>query len=111
MGTEKVGNQTDKRKARRRTFGRPGWIDIGGGTPLRLCMINDLSDTGAGITLATEDNLPREFILLFSPRGRVGRRCRLVWQTGHRMGCLFTHRLISSFEVQAMRPEEKAPAC
>lgn len=83
---------SELRRNRRRTFNRAAWIDIGGGAPLRLCMVHDISDSGAGITLAADEKLPREFILLFSPRGRPGRRCRLVWQDGHRTGCTFTAR-------------------
>jgi hypothetical protein len=63
-------------------------------------MINDLSESGAGITLSTDDKVPEEFILLFSPRGIVGRRCRLAWQDGHNLGCKFTHRLIGPVETQ-----------
>jgi hypothetical protein len=81
------------RKHPRRHYGRTAWIDFGKGAPLLLCRIYDISETGAGMTLATDDTLPSKFTLLFTPTGRPGRRCRVVWQDGHRLGCEFVERV------------------
>jgi PilZ domain len=85
-------NQRELRKQPRKLFGRPAWIDLGKGAALLLCTVYDVSDTGAGVKLATDDRLPARFTLLFSPTGRPGRRCRVVWQDGHRLGCEFVER-------------------
>lgn len=86
-------DQSELRKNPRKHFGRPAWIDVGKGVPLLLCVVYDVSDTGAGMKLSTEDTLPAKFSLLFSPTGRPGRRCRVVWQDGHRVGCEFVERV------------------
>jgi len=85
-------DKAELRKYQRKHYGRPAWIDIGKATALRLCRVYDISETGAGITLATDDALPEQFTLLFTPNGRPGRRCRVVWQDGHRLGCEFVGR-------------------
>ena len=86
-------DRSELRKNPRKHFGRPAWIDPGKGAPLLLCMVYDVSDTGAGIKLATDDALPAKFTLLFSPTGRPGRPCRVVWQDGNRAGCEFVGRM------------------
>lgn len=96
----KFRREAERRKHARYAFSRVGWIDIGKGRPLILCMINDLSDTGARITIPSAQNLPKEFILLFTPQRGVGRRCRLIWQAGHDIGCKFTHRFVGSIELR-----------
>lgn len=80
------------RKDPRRQYGRPAWIDVGKGAGLLLCLVYNISDTGVGMRLATDDTLPAQFTLLFTPTGRPGRRCRVVWQDGHRLGCEFVER-------------------
>ena len=86
-------DRSELRKYARKHFGRPAWINIGKAAPLRLCRVYDISETGVGITLATDDPLPAQFSLLFTPTGRPGRRCRVVWQDGHRLGCEFVGRM------------------
>jgi len=80
------------RKYPRRHYGRPAWLDVGSGAELVLCLVYDISETGAGIKLSCDDTLPAQFTLLFSPTGRPGRRCRVVWQNGHQLGCEFVGR-------------------
>lgn len=87
-----VTGDQNLRKDPRRQYIRPAWIDVGNGVALRLCRVADISETGAGISLATDDTLPAQFTLLFTPTGRPGRRCRVVWQDGHRLGCEFVER-------------------
>jgi PilZ domain len=96
----KPRGQTELRRHPRRPFSRLGWIDVGRGAALRLCTINDLSETGAGISLQSEEELPVQFDLFFAPRRGVGRRCRVVWKSGHEVGCKFTHRFVGAVEVQ-----------
>jgi hypothetical protein len=73
----------------RRLLRQIAWIDAGGNTALRECILYNISDRGAGIILASHETLPAEFILLFSPNGRPGRHCRLAWQDGNKIGCEF----------------------
>jgi PilZ domain len=85
-------DRSELRKYTRRQYGRPAWIDVGNGAALRLCKVFDISETGVGIRLATDDALPAQFTLLFTPKGLPGRRCRVVWQNGHHLGCEFVGR-------------------
>lgn len=87
-----VTSGQNSRKDARREYDRPAWIDIGKGAALLLCMVHDISDTGVGMTLATDDALPPKFTLLFTRSGQLGRCCRVVWQDGHRLGCEFVER-------------------
>ena len=92
LGGDPVGGPSELRKHLRREFSRRAWIDVGKGAAPLLCMVYDISDTGVGIRLATDDPFPAQFNLLFNPTGRPGRRCRVVWQDGHRIGCDFVGR-------------------
>ena len=48
------------RKDLRRQYGRPAWLDVGKGAGLLLCLVYDISDTGVGMRLATDDTLPAQ---------------------------------------------------
>jgi hypothetical protein len=51
-----MADKSELRKHPRKHYGRPAWIDVGDGSP-RLCMVYDLSETGVGIRLATDETL------------------------------------------------------
>jgi hypothetical protein len=53
---------------------------------LRGMLIN-ISEGGACVSVSTARVLPPEFALVFPPN--APRRCRLVWQTGERVGVEF----------------------
>ena len=53
------------------------------------CAIADISQTGARIVLAADEELPRQFLLLLSSQGSARRRCRLVWREGLTVGVEF----------------------
>jgi hypothetical protein len=88
-----MADKSELRKHPRKHYGRPAWIDVGDGSP-RLCMVYDLSETGVGIRLATDETPPAQFTLLFTRTGRPSRRCRVLWQDGHRIGCEFVDRVL-----------------
>jgi|ERR1700688_680212 PilZ domain len=57
----------------------PARIDIGRGSRLLHCFVDDLSEPGARITLANRAKLPREFVLVLTAAGDVRRLCRTLW--------------------------------
>jgi hypothetical protein len=61
------------------------------GTWRRSCSIEDVSDTGAKLTIeGTLDSLQmNEFFLLLSSTGLAYRRCQLVWVNGEQIGVIF----------------------
>lgn len=83
-----------KRKADRVRFefGYPARIVAIDGTWFRDCLIEDISPTGARISLSDSiDGLNlAEFFLALSRTGAAHRRCRMVWLKGETVGLSFT---------------------
>jgi hypothetical protein len=72
---------------RRRVFRHPvhqfASIDLGNGSPLRSCMISDISESGARLTIGTCGDIPDTFTLL------LHRRCRVVRRLDGQIGVQF----------------------
>lgn len=52
------------------------------------CTLQDLTSTGACLTLASTYRVPDTFELTFD-KGRSRRPCRVMWRTGDRVGVAF----------------------
>jgi hypothetical protein len=98
---------TDRRKATRIRFSRGFPVHIMGidGTWRRACIMEDVSDDGARLTVegSVEGLHLKEFFLLLSSTGLAYRRCQLGWVNGEKIGVRFlkratndSHKLISS---------------
>lgn len=61
------------------------------GTWRRSCTLEDVSETGAKLTVATtvEGLNLKEFFLLLSSTGLAYRRCELAWVNGDQIGVNF----------------------
>ena len=61
------------------------------GTWRRPCTMEDVSETGAGLTVeGSIEGLPlKEFFLLLSTMGNAYRRCQLAWVNGDQVGVFF----------------------
>jgi hypothetical protein len=61
------------------------------GTWQRECTLNDVSDTGAKLTVASSIKglSLKEFFLLLSSFGLAYRRCQLAWVNGDQIGVTF----------------------
>ena len=84
---------SEKRGARRVAFARAPSTSIMSidGTWRRPCVLTDISDTGAKLTVAgslKELNL-KEFFLVLSSTGLAYRRCELVWLRKNQIGVTF----------------------
>ena len=77
-----------KREARKSLY-QPGWITLEGGFAARPCVVQDLSTTGARITIDDPNALPARLRLAFARDARTGRNCEVVWRRGKSAGVKF----------------------
>jgi PilZ domain len=79
---------TKKREARK-SLRQPGWITLEGGFAVRPCVVEDMSSTGAKITINDSNVLPARLRLAFARDARTGRNCEVVWRRGKVLGVKF----------------------
>jgi hypothetical protein len=81
---------TERRRGDRVTFERgiPAQMMSIDGTWRRDCMMEDVSETGAKLTVegSVEGLALKEFFLLLSSTGLAYRRCELAWVNGDQIG-------------------------
>ena len=83
----------EQRKSRRVIFERgfAAHMMAIDGTWRKTCKLEDVSDTGAKLTIegSVEGLQLREFLLLLSSTGLAYRRCELAWVNGDKVGVYF----------------------
>ena len=79
---------TKKRDARK-SVTQPGWITLDGGFAARPCVVQDMSTTGAKISIDDSNVLSGRLRLAFSRDARTGRNCEVVWRRGNSLGVKF----------------------
>lgn len=83
----------EQRKAHRVVFERGFSANMMAidGTWRRPCTVEDVSNTGAKLTVAGSiEGLPlKEFFLVLSTMGQAYRRCQLAWVNGDQVGVVF----------------------
>jgi hypothetical protein len=77
---------SSKKRESRKSLSQPGWITLEGGFAARQCVVQDLSATGAKVTIDDPNSLPTKLRLAFSRDARTGRRCEVVWRRGKSVG-------------------------
>jgi hypothetical protein len=80
---------SNKKRETRKSLSQPGWITLDGGFAARQCVVQDLSTTGAKVTIEDPNSLPAKLRLAFSRDARTGRRCEVVWRRGKSVGVKF----------------------
>ena len=80
---------TDKKRAARKSVSQAGWITLEGGFAARPCVVQDMSATGAKVTIDDTNSLPAKLRLAFSRDARTGRACEVVWREGKTFGVKF----------------------
>ena len=86
-------SSAERRKGDRVVFERgiPAHMMAIDGTWRRECMMEDVSETGAKLTIegSVEGLHLKEFFLLLSSTGLAYRRCELAWVNGDQIGVTF----------------------
>jgi hypothetical protein len=88
-GTSDMALLSSKKRESRKSLSQPGWITLEGGFAARQCVVQDLSTTGAKVTIDDPNSLPTKLRLAFSRDARTGRRCEVVWRRGKSVGVKF----------------------
>ena len=83
-----MAGATKKRDARK-SLRQPGWITLDGGFAARQCVVQDMSASGARITVGDADVLSGRLRLAFARDARTGRNCAVVWRRGQSLGVKF----------------------
>jgi hypothetical protein len=83
-----MAGATRKREARK-SLRQPGWITFDGGFAARPCVVQDMSSSGAKITIDDSNMLPAKLRLAFARDARTGRNCEVVWRRGKVLGIKF----------------------
>ena len=78
-----------KKREARKSVHQSGWITLEGGFAARPCVVQDLSTTGAKITIDDPNSLPGRLRLAFARDARMGRNCEVVWRRGKSAGVKF----------------------
>jgi len=78
-----------KKREARKSLRQPGWITLEGGFAARRCVVQDISTTGAKITIDDPNVLPARLRLAFARDARTGRNCEVVWRRGKSVGIRF----------------------
>jgi hypothetical protein len=79
----------NKKREARKSLRQPGWITLEGGFAARQCVVQDISSTGAKITIDDPNALPARLRLGFVRDPRSGRHCEVVWRRGKSVGIKF----------------------
>jgi PilZ domain len=79
----------ERRKFPRKTVIDTAWIDADDGTPPHVCVLWDISEGGARLTLASHKALPDKFILRKTRDDANGKRCVVVWRSPEEIGIRF----------------------
>lgn len=100
----------ERRKGERVVFERgfPAHMMGIDGTWRRACIMEDISETGAKLTVASsvEGLHLKEFFLLLSSTGLAYRRCELAWVNGDQIGVNFL-KPADKKKKTARRPENE----
>lgn len=78
-----------KKRDARKSLKQAAWLTLDGGFAARHCLVQDISNSGAKITLDDATALPTHVKLAFSRDARTGRPCQVVWRRGSSAGVKF----------------------
>jgi hypothetical protein len=67
------------------------------------CRLRDISATGAKILVENSDEVPEDFVLMLSERGKVLRLCHVVYRGKKQVGVAFRPRSPAKIAASANR--------
>jgi hypothetical protein len=79
----------EKRDSRRRAVMTPGMVMGGAKRALQICVVRNLSASGAKLGFNATDDVPDRFTLILSRDGSVNRDCIVVWRSDREVGVQF----------------------
>jgi hypothetical protein len=79
----------NKKREARKSVQQPGWITLDGGFAARQCVVQDLSSSGAKITVDDASVMTGRLRLAFTRDAKTGRSCEVVWRRGKSLGVKF----------------------
>lgn len=79
----------ENRRFARRDANYPVWVRYGTDQVLVPCTLKDISDQGARLLMPGNSDVPDQFVLLLSERGKAHRRCRVAWRVADQVGVKF----------------------
>ncbi|MCW5703490.1 MAG: PilZ domain-containing protein [Bradyrhizobium sp.] len=89
LGAKGLNKLGARKRAARRSVRQPGWITLEGGFAVRTCMVEDISGSGAKVTVEDNNTLPAKLRLTLSRDTQAGRPCEVVWRQGRTVGVKF----------------------
>jgi hypothetical protein len=84
--------RSELRKHPRKSFSHRATIVGLDGSPIGVCTLFDVSETGARLIVPASTKLPDEFILVFSRNGQVRRQCSVAWRSSDTVGVRFVQQ-------------------
>jgi hypothetical protein len=105
-GPDEVKAQEAKRSMRVVLQARVSYSD---GAISTQCTVNELSDVGARINVATSFTLPETFDLAI-PQRNLTRRVKLLWRTGNQAGVEFIEAEMHAIAQFALDPTARIKA-
>ncbi len=78
-----------RKRESRKLLGQPAWITLEGGFAARQCVVQDISSSGAKITVDDAVTLPARLRLAFARDARTGHKCQVIWRRGRSAGVKF----------------------
>ncbi len=78
-----------RKRESRKLLGQPAWITLEGGFAARQCVVQDISSSGAKITIDDAVTLPARLRLAFARDARTGHKCQVIWRRGRSAGVKF----------------------
>jgi hypothetical protein len=99
----------DKRKGPRRPLRYTAWVSLGP-DKLHGCVLADISDSGAKLEFESAEEIPEQFVLFLSARGKPKRKCRVVWRDDTHLGVEFERPLAAADKTRPiLKAEQMAP--
>ncbi|HLZ03649.1 MAG TPA: PilZ domain-containing protein [Bradyrhizobium sp.] len=78
-----------RKRESRKLLGQPAWITLEGGFAARHCVVQDISSSGARISIDNAAALPATLRLAFARDARTGHKCQVIWRRGRSAGVKF----------------------
>lgn len=79
----------NRRVSFRRAMNEPAWVEREADGILERCILVDLCEIGARLTIGDVYDLPARFALHLARERKPGRSCRVIWQREHQVGVEF----------------------